>query len=329
MSNRRPLRELATLFLRLGVIGFGGPAAHIALMRREFVVQRQWVSDAEFMEMVGVTNLIPGPNSTEMAMHLGSRRAGWRGLIVSGLSFIVPAALIVGALAWAYERYDTNPLVFDLRYGILPVIIAIVAHALVGLSRSTLLAPVPAALAVSAAVTYLMGVNELVVLGLGGAVGAVAHLAPKWVRGGRVGALGALGLTGAAASQPEMLRIWWQFLRIGALVYGSGYVLLAFLERDLVQRYGWVSPEQLLDAVAVGQITRPGVLHGHLPRLAAPRSRGCCRGHGSDLRPLVRVRGRSCAGAAPAAPLPRCEGGGRRRHLVLTRADGRCPRPSR
>lgn len=257
MSNRGRLRELGALFVRLGVIGFGGPAAHIALMRREFVVQREWMGDAEFIEMVGITNLIPGPNSTEMAMHIGSRRAGWRGLLVSGLAFILPAALIVSALAWAYERYGTKPLVFDLRYGILPVIIAIIAHALFGLTRSTLLTPVPAALAVCAGVTYLVGINELVVLGLGGVAGVLAHLGPTAVSRGRVGAAAALGLVGVVAPQPDVARLWWLFLRIGAVVYGSGYVLVAFLERDLVDRYGWLSPEQLLDAVAVGQIT-PG-----------------------------------------------------------------------
>ena len=257
MSATGRLRELATLFLRLGVIGFGGPAAHIALTRRELVVQREWMDDAEFMEVVGVTNLIPGPNSTEMAMHIGSRRSGWRGLLVSGVAFIVPAVLIVGALAFAYERYGTNPLVFDLRYGILPVVIAIVAHALYGLGCSTLAAPGPAALALASGVLYLVGVNELAVLFVGGAVMAAVRAVSASGSSGRLGVAGGIGLVGAGFAQPDVLRIGLLFLRIGAVIYGSGYVLLAFLERELVHRYGWLSAEQLLDAVAVGQIT-PG-----------------------------------------------------------------------
>lgn len=257
MSAPGRLRDLAQTFLRLGVIGFGGPAAHIALMRRELVVQRAWMNDTEFMEMVGVTNLIPGPNSTEMAMHIGSRRSGWRGLLVSGIAFIAPAVVMVGALAFVYERDGTKPLVFDLRYGVLPVVIAIVAHALYGLSRSTLAAPLPVALALVSGVLYLLGLNELVVLVAGGALMATARALRRSSASGQLGVAGGIGLAGAGIAQPDLVRIGLLFLRIGAVVYGSGYVLLAFLERELVHRHGWLSAEQLLDAVAVGQIT-PG-----------------------------------------------------------------------
>jgi chromate transporter len=254
------LRELAGLFLKLGTIGFGGPAAHIAMMRDEVVRRRRWESDDEFLDLVGATNIIPGPASTELAIHLGARRAGWRGLVVAGVGFIVPAFVIVLALAWLYERYGTDPAAVDLRYGILPVIIAVIGQALWGLGRAATKSSLLGVLAVASAGLYLVGVNELLLLA------GAAFIAMLWenrhrLRGQAAALLPivALPLLGGArvAADPDLGRIFLVFLKIGAVLYGSGYVLVAFLERDVVDTYHWITTEQLLDAVAVGQIT-PG-----------------------------------------------------------------------
>jgi chromate transporter len=251
--------EVARLFLKLGVIGFGGPAAHIALMRDEVVRRRGWIDDAEFLDLVGATNLIPGPNSTELAIHLGHLRARGRGLVVAGICFIGPAVVIVGVLAALYERYGTDPAVVDLRYGILPVIIAIVAHALYGLGRTALAGLLPAAIAAASVVAFRRGVHELVILVAAGVVAAV------WANRRRLRPDRALALLflpiGAtdptASSAVSLPRLFWVFLEIGSVLYGSGYVLLAFLQRNLVDERGWLTSTQLLDAVAVGQVT-PG-----------------------------------------------------------------------
>lgn len=249
------------LFAKLGVIGFGGPAAHVALMREEVVRRRGWLDDTEFLDYVAATNLIPGPNSTELAIHIGQRRGGARGLLVGGVCFIAPAVVIVSALAWLYETHGTDPVVIDLRYGILPVIIAIIAHAVHGLGRAALDSPASVMIAGGAVVAYLVGVHELAILGAAGALTAA------WSQRHRV-AMGGPGLAAilipsgvadqAAASQPVSLpRIFFVFLEVGSVLYGSGYVLLAFLQRHLVDGYGWLTSQQLLDAVAVGQVT-PG-----------------------------------------------------------------------
>lgn len=264
------LGELVRLFLKLGVIGFGGPAAHIALMRDEVVRRRRWLDDREFLDLVGATNLIPGPNSTELAIHLGQRRAGRNGLIVAGVCFIGPAVCIVAVLAWLYRRYGTEAAVVDLRYGVLPVIFAIVAHALYGLGRSALTSLFSAVLAVAAFAGYLGGVHELLLLVTAGAAsalwtqrrsigpvswrGALPWLAAAWPEpiARRLAAQ-----SSGAASDASPLRLFLVFLEIGSVLYGSGYVLLAFLQRHLVDRHGWITSQQLLDAVAVGQVT-PG-----------------------------------------------------------------------
>lgn len=255
---RGSVGEVARLFVKLGFIGFGGPAAHIAMMREEVVQRRQWLDDAEFLDLVGATNLIPGPNSTELAIHLGHRRAGVRGLLVAGCCFIVPAVAIVGVLAWLYDRYGTDPTVVDLRYGVIPVVIAIVAHALYGLGKTALTSALPVVLAAAAGVAYLLDIHELLVLVGAGLVSA------GWANRGRLRpqlpALLAFPLVMAASTTPRpvsLSRLFLVFLEIGSVLYGSGYVLLAFLERNLVDQYGWLTRDQLLDAVTVGQIT-PG-----------------------------------------------------------------------
>jgi len=266
------LGDLARLFFKLGTIGFGGPAAHIALMEDEVVRRRQWLTRGAFLDYVGATNLIPGPNSTELAIEIGRDRAGWPGLIVAGVAFIVPAALIVGVTAWAYVRYGGLPAALALLAGVKPVVIAIVVQALWRLTKTAVKTAWLGALALAAIVAVVVGVNELVVL-LASALVA-AGVAAARVRSGddRAAILSAAGVPrgigtspvaaalGTAAAVPAAVSLWPLFaifLKIGSVLFGSGYVLLAFLRADFVQRLGWLTERQLLDAVAVGQVT-PG-----------------------------------------------------------------------
>lgn len=238
------LTELARLFLRLGLIGFGGPAAHVALMEREIVRQRGWLSHDEFLDLVGATNLIPGPNSTELAMHIGHRRAGWRGLVVAGAAFILPAALLVGVIAWAYVRFGAMPAVTGVLRGVAPVMLAIVAQAIWLLGRSALRDAVSWALLLAAIVVGALGAHELVVLAGAAAAMLAIRMAPR-------------SATPRATVLPLLLPLGWAFFKIGALLFGSGYVLLAFLRAEFVVRLGWLTETQLLDAIVVGQVT-PG-----------------------------------------------------------------------
>ena len=257
-----PLREVALYFLRLGVVAFGGPAAHIAMMREDLVRRRRWVTDDEFLDLLGITNLIPGPNSTEMAIHLGYTRAGAWGLVLGGVCFIVPAMAIVLSLAWAYVRWGSLPVATSLLYGVKPVIIAIVVQAMWGLARTAVRGPLLAAAFVAAAALALAGVHELVVLFGAGALAALlaarsraaAGVITLLVSATPLRALAAAAVAGSGVALGTMTLI---FLKIGAVLYGSGYVLLAFLRRDFVERLGWLTDRQLLDAVAVGQVT-PG-----------------------------------------------------------------------
>jgi chromate transporter len=253
-SQRGRLRELIVLFGTLGVIGFGGPAAHIALMRREVVERRGWLTDGEMVDLVGVTSLIPGPNSTELAMLVGLQRAGRAGLLVAGVAFILPAAAIVLLLAWAYVTYGATPAGEALLYGVAPVIVAIVVAAVVAFARAALGSPLALALAVAVALLWLVGVNEIVLLAGGALVMAVARLG---ARSPIAALLAPLAAGGAAAV--DLLTLGAVFLKAGALLYGSGYVLIAFLRGDLVERLGWLTDAQLIDAVAIGQVT-PGPL---------------------------------------------------------------------
>ena len=262
------LAEVARVALKLGATAFGGPAAHIAMLRDETVVRRQWLTDAYFLDLVGATNLIPGPNSTEMVIHIGYLRGGWRGLLVAGTLFILPAATIVLALGWAYVRFGTTPAGESLLYGIKPVVIAIVAQALWGLGRTALKGPLLLALGTAAAALYLAGFNELVIL-FGSALLVLGARAAQQMSPGQLGAALATpagGLPLAVLSVPllqlaqvpvSLMTLFLTFLKIGAVLYGSGYVLLAFLRNDFVERLGWLTDQQLLDAVAIGQMT-PG-----------------------------------------------------------------------
>jgi chromate transporter len=261
------LVEVAQVALKLGVTAFGGPAAHIAMLRDETVVRRQWLTDDYFLDLVGATNLIPGPNSTEMVIHVGYLRAGWRGLLVAGTLFILPAATIVLVLAWAYVQFGTTPTGEALFYGIKPVVIAVVAQALWGLGRTALRGPLLFGIGAAAAALYLLGFNELIIL-FGSAlvvllVETVLRLSP-----GQLGAAVAAPFAGlpltllptlfqTAPVPVSLTTLFLTFLKIGSVLYGSGYVLLAFLRNDFVERLGWLSEQQLLDAVAIGQMT-PG-----------------------------------------------------------------------
>ena len=251
---------------KLGVTAFGGPAAHIAMLRQEVVDRRGWLSDAAFLDMVGVSNLIPGPTSTETVMHTGMERAGWRGLVAAGLLFILPAALITLGFAWGYRAYGSTPAAGWLLYGIKPVVIAVVVQAIWGLGRTALAGWRLPALALAVLVLAFAGVDELALL-LG--AGVLMALVGGWpvVRRGAAALLpaapvaelaGAAAFVVAAAPEPySPARLFLGFLRIGATLYGSGYVLLAFVNREFVERLGWLSGRELLDAVAVGQFT-PG-----------------------------------------------------------------------
>ena len=236
------LGELARLFLRLGATAFGGPAAHIALMEDEVVRRRAWLTREELLDLIAACNLIPGPNSTELAIHIGHRKAGWAGLVVAGACFILPAALIVAVIAWAYVRWGSLPEVGAVLYGVKPVIIAVVAQALWGLGRSAAKTWTLGAIGVVAVAATLAGVDEILVL-LGAGVLAAAQFA-----GAR---------TLAVAPVVPLWGLFGVFAKIGAVLFGSGYVLLAFLRADLVDHLHWLTESQLLDAVAVGQIT-PG-----------------------------------------------------------------------
>jgi chromate transporter len=272
----RRLVEVAILFVRLGFTAFGGPAAHIAIMRTEVVERRRWVSEDRFVDLIGITNLIPGPSSTELAIYLGYLRAGWPGLLVAGICFIGPSMLIVLALAWAYVTYGALPQVGWLFYGIQPVVVAIIAQAIWNLGPTIFKGVLVAAVALLVLVLYLLGVNVLMLLFGGAFFYAVLRLVEhQWKSkqtlnsvlvpvGLEVGcfvwkaALPALGTGLLASSVPfSLLILFLTFLKLGAVVYGSGYTLLAFLRIDLVQNLHWLTDKQLLDAVSIGQFT-PG-----------------------------------------------------------------------
>jgi chromate transporter len=246
-----------------GCTAFGGPAAHVAMMHDEVVSRRRWLTEQRFLDLLGATNLIPGPNSTEMAIHVGLIRAGWPGLIVAGASFIFPAMLIVLGLAWAYVRFGSTPTAEALLYGIAPVVIAIVVQALAKLGRTAVKgSPLLLAVGVAALASYMAGLNELMLLFGAGLVVFLVRAAAR-LRAGRTYSIvplfaSSLFLAEVAERAPvELWRLFLQFLKFGAVVYGSGYVLFAFLRGDLVDRLGWLTEQQLVDALAIGQLT-PG-----------------------------------------------------------------------
>ena len=272
VAARTPLGQIARLFLRLGTTAFGGPAAHIAMMEDEVVARRRWLTRAEFLDFVSAANLIPGPNSTELAIHIGFARAGWPGLIIAGVCFILPAALIVIGIAWLYVAYGTLPAIEGVLYGVKPVVIAVVVQALWRLGRTAITSRASVLLGLTSVAALSGGLHELAVLAGAGVVMALAqrlHRGPKdaalpvivpvvlshaertqW-------SLAAIATTAIDAVPFSIAVLFGTFVKIGAVLFGSGYVLLAFLQRDFVERLGWLSETQLLDAIAVGQMT-PG-----------------------------------------------------------------------
>lgn len=256
---RTPLRELALVFLKLGATSFGGPAVHVALMEEEFVARRRWLTRAEFLDLLGMTNLIPGPNSTELAIHIGRARAGAAGLVVAGASFILPAMCAVLALAWAYVRYGSLPVGAALAHGLQPVVLAIVVQALVRLARAAVKTKTLAAIGVASLAANALGVHELVVLLAAALVGASIVRDARTTSGASALLLAIPQAAPLAAVPATAGGVFLFFLKVGSVLFGSGYVLLAFLRADLVERWGWLTEAQLLDAIAAGQIT-PGPL---------------------------------------------------------------------
>jgi chromate transporter len=245
------LKEVALLFTKLGFIGFGGPAVHIAMMRDEVVKKRKWFSEQHFLDLVGATNLIPGPNSTEMTMHCGQERAGWKGLVVAGCCFILPAVFITSVFAWAYQQYGKLPQVQPFIYGIKPAIIAIVAAAMYSLGKKALKSLLLGLIGFVAAIAVLIGINEIIVLFSAGAVGVFLFLLTRKSR--NANGLFPFMILQISVSHWKLFGI---FLKVGAILYGSGYVLFGFLDAELVNR-GLITRNELMDAIAVGQFT-PG-----------------------------------------------------------------------
>jgi chromate transporter len=284
-TNVSRLRELAALFLKLGTISFGGPAAHIALMETEVVGKRQWLTRQQFLDMLGAANLIPGPTSTEMAINVGFVRAGWVGLCVAGASFILPAAVITAAFAWAYVRFGTMTQAVSVLAGIKAAVIAVIAIAIWRLGKTAVKSVGLAALGGLALAAFFLGVNPITILFGGGLLGMLARRVAGFPAAGallfspwfakRLFPVGVFGGTrafwlrwfgavsvpmAAAAVRPSIYRIGLFFLKVGAVLYGGGYVLLAFLDQGLVQQHAWLTHRQLLDAVAIGQFTPGPVL---------------------------------------------------------------------
>ena len=252
--------ELAALFLRLAVTAFGGPAAHIALIQRECVERRQWITPQRFVDLLGVASLIPGPTSTELAMHIGHQRAGWPGLIVAGLAFIVPAAVFVGILAAIYVQAGELRAMQGVLSAVQPVVVVIVLQAIVPLGRSALRSVPLVMVAIAVAILAIAGAPELRLLLAAGLVTMV--LGADRSLTGRAAAVvvlvsGSIGTVWAAAAQVAAPAVFAYFVRVGSLLFGSGYVLLSILHGDLVERLRWLTERELLDAVAAGQAT-PG-----------------------------------------------------------------------
>lgn len=253
-----PLKEIASLFLKLGIIGFGGPAAHIAMMQDEVVAKRKWFSEQHFLDLIGATNLIPGPNSTEMAIHIGYEKGGWKGLLVAGLCFISPAVLITAFLAWSYKEYGQTPAVQPFLYGIKPAIIAIIIAAVFPLAKKSLKTVTLGLIGLLVLVGSLLHYYEIYLLFGAGFVGLFLKYwnSNRAFRSNCMLPLVALPTTTGTLLASSNAKLFWIFLKIGAILYGSGYVLFAFLDTELVAT-GLLTRQHLIDAIAIGQFT-PG-----------------------------------------------------------------------
>lgn len=258
MESNASLKDIAKLFLKLGIIGFGGPAAHIAMMQDEVVVKRKWLTEQHFLDLIGATNLIPGPNSTEMTMHIGHEKGGWKGLVVAGLCFILPAVFITGIFAYLYKQYGELPAVQPFIYGIKPAIIAIILGAIFPLAKKSLKSPELIIIGIVVLMGSLFKINEIYLMF--GAGFFALFLA--YIRSNKQNSLPSflpltlLQITNTSLLSATNASLFWIFLKIGAILYGSGYVLFAFLDTELVST-GLLTRQQLIDAIAVGQFT-PG-----------------------------------------------------------------------
>ena len=260
-QENKKLKEIALVFLKLGLFAFGGPAAHIAMMEEEVVVKRKWMSREHFLDLIGATNLIPGPNSTEMTMHCGHERGGFLGLLVAGVCFIFPAVITTGGLAWFYIEYGEIPSVQSFMYGIKPAVLAVIAGAILKLGKKSIKNVEIAVFGVLVLSLSLYGINEVLVLLGAGIVGMLyftlknrnktfsTFLLP----------LGLLGSPGFLLTNLSATKVFWIFLKVGAVLYGSGYVLFAYLDAELVEK-GLLTTVELLDAIAIGQFTPGPVL---------------------------------------------------------------------
>lgn len=256
MRPNNDLKEIARLFLKLGIIGFGGPAAHIAMMQDEVVTKRKWLSEQHFLDLMGATNLIPGPNSTEMAIHIGHEKGGWKGLIVAGFCFILPAVFITGIFAWLYKQYGQIPEVQPFVYGTKPAIIAIILGAVYPLAKKSLKSFELAVIGVGVLVCSLLNFNEIYLMFGAGFVALFLTIFKSNKSTNSFLTLPFLQISTTTYLSATNLNLFWIFLKIGAILYGSGYVLFAFLDTELVST-GLLTRTQLIDAIAVGQFT-PG-----------------------------------------------------------------------
>jgi chromate transporter len=259
MNEKSNLKEVAKLFLKLGIIGFGGPAVHISMMQEEVVVKKKWLSEQHFLDVIGATNLIPGPNSTEMAIHIGHERAGWKGLIVAGICFILPAVLITGFFAWLYKEYGQLPELKPFLYGIKPAIIAIILSAIFPLAKKSLKTVQLAIIGSIVLILSLLHYNEIFILFGAGIVALFLHILKNNdsdIQTNSLIPLAFFSIPKTTLISATNLNLFLIFLKIGAILYGSGYVLFAFLDAELVSK-GLLTRSQLIDAIAVGQFT-PG-----------------------------------------------------------------------
>lgn len=264
MSKPNKLKEVAAVFFKLGCVAFGGPAAHVAMMEEEVVNKRKWMDRQHFLDLMGATNLIPGPNSTEMTMHCGHERAGIQGLFVAGLSFIFPAVLITGVLAWLYVTYGQLPQLEGFIYGIKPAVLAIIASAIYKLGKKALKSVELGVLGTLVITVCFLGVNEIFALLASGLVGMMYFKIKSGIQSSqsdrKMGfSLVFLQVPGSLAAGFSSWTVFWAFLKVGAVLYGSGYVLFAYLDAELVTN-GWLSRQELMDAIAVGQFTPGPVL---------------------------------------------------------------------
>jgi chromate transporter len=274
LAKQGSLRELAAFFLRLGATAFGGPAGHIAMMEAELVRRRKWLSREKFLDLLGASNLIPGPSSSELAIHIGYLRAGWAGLLVAGTCFVLPAACMVGALGWAYVHFGKLPATSALLYGVKPVVIAVILQALWRLGRTAIRTKFLAVVGLVSIGLGALGLPPILLLVIAGTTVVLADQTSRILKGGRTVSLAPLAALRPVASATSSFAtatagvatitapfslgsLFLVFLKVGAVVFGSGYVLLAFLRADLVVQRGWLTDSQLVDAIAIGQVT-PG-----------------------------------------------------------------------